>query len=770
EELEGFSQRAAYAGYLNTYSFFQELRSRIRENQGLIVGSTALDLVTDVTIRDVFIVFGKDGATEYEKGKAMGRLVGTALSLIGYATTYYRFLSEGPKLLSLGGKIRAFLRGVYNWITPPLWDVGVIAGKLTARAVAASLAISEGSDDFKQRLNEIKDDEGSLSSLVEFTGRFLDDALDVSSKLELSEEAFFGLLWAYGKCELSEGTWGKFIQEVERIGGKSKRCADELLRSIFNAEGAEVEYAVLKLAPRLAELSSEEIGCLEKFLAAGVGMKKIGSILERLGELTELLTGIKSFDFQAKPRRITLKKGESSCMKIGKDSKLEAGTYIVKVCWEYGEKSGVAEFPITRTVESDQIIIQEHVVDQILEEIGSDDAEVSITKAEFFDYKFFFPTEFSAGGKRIEVDLFYNEMTIDRRNYRFEPHTDIWRGRLRVDAEFEGKNIEGKNLLLSFYKDGEVRIRYGEDSFLIKEISADTSIELMTIKYRDNVAEYSFNLKHLDEQTGRLFYEIPVKEGQTHVWLKERLFRLFGYDAFEELREGIGSKYGIIVGYDNGKKAYCGTKGFGASIPKGASKVEWIKVITIEGRIPQLLHEIIEAKDLSDMGPKIGEAGERIVVFGYEGINYLRGLLATFSEKTEIPLSVLEGKNSMNEDVVKFEYLKEGKSGEESSGRSKPDALMIANDDIVVNGKVAFKKGEVMAIIEVKSSVSEESPDDLCEVAMSEKGLERYVDIEEYKNVKYGIAIGFSYDPEDILVGEPGRIKIEVVELCELRK
>ncbi|MBS7288878.1 MAG: hypothetical protein KIH01_09140, partial [Candidatus Freyarchaeota archaeon] len=266
EELDSFSQRAAYAGYLKTYSFFQGLKDKIKGSQGLIVGSMALDLVTDVTIRDVFIVFGKDGATEYEKGKAMGRLVGTALSLIGYATTYYRFLSEGPKLLSLGGKIRAFLRGVYNWITPPLWDVGVIAGKLTARGIAASLAFSEDSGDFKQRLNKV--DEEALGSLVKSTCRFLDDALEVSSRLELSEEAFHGLLRAYEKCELSEEAWGKLIQEVEDIGGKSKKCADELLRFVSHAESDGVERVILEIAPKLAELSSEELEGLGKALSS----------------------------------------------------------------------------------------------------------------------------------------------------------------------------------------------------------------------------------------------------------------------------------------------------------------------------------------------------------------------------------------------------------------------------------------------------------------------------------------------------------------------
>ncbi|MBO3800084.1 MAG: hypothetical protein FGF52_03400 [Candidatus Brockarchaeota archaeon] len=39
---------------------------------------------------------------------------------------------------------------------------------------------------------------------------------------------------------------------------------------------------------------------------------------------------------------------------------------------------------------------------------------------------------------------------------------------------------------------------------------------------------------------------------------------------------------------------------------------------------------------------------------------------------------------------------------------------------------MVFKKGEVIAIIELKSSV-EKSPEELCEIAEGEEGLKRYV-------------------------------------------
>ncbi|MEM3647125.1 MAG: hypothetical protein QW334_03155, partial [Thermofilum sp.] len=394
EELDGFSQRAAYAGYFNTYSFLQGLKSGIKEKQGYVVGSTALDLLADVTIRDMLIAFSREDAGEYEKGKALGRLVGTMLSAITYVGIYYNFLSNGPKLFSRAGQIKEFLKGVYNWVTPPLWDVGVAAGKLTAKGIAASLAFSEESDDFKQRLNEIKDDEGSLSSLVESTGRFLGDALDVSGRLGLSENAFLGLLWAYGKSRLSGEAWGKFIQEIEDIGGKSKKCADELLRSISNAESSEVEYVVLEAVPRIARLSPENLEGLGKLLASGAGIREIGVVLEKPGGLEELLAGIKIFEF-AEPKKVTLNMGKDCSLHMGEGNELKPGTYVVKIHWEYGVKNGVMEFPIVKEVESHRVSIQSDQVDQVLKEIREDRAEILVAKAEFLDYRLFFPREFS---------------------------------------------------------------------------------------------------------------------------------------------------------------------------------------------------------------------------------------------------------------------------------------------------------------------------------------------------------------------------------------
>jgi len=261
-------------------------------------------------------------------------------------------------------------------------------------------------------------------------------------------------------------------------------------------------------------------------------------------------------------------------------------------------------------------------------------------------------------------------------------------------------------------------------------------------------------LKPLSEQMGRHPYEIQLEEGKDRVRLKEKLFRLFGYNALEELEGGIGSKYGIFVGYDNGKKAYCGSSELRAKVLEGASKIEWIEIVSIEDEkgLPHLLHEIIEAGP-KDSSVRIGEVGERVVILGeMKGVNYQRDILIALSEKAGIPLNVLE-------DKVEFRHY--GGSGE-------VDGEIIAVKDINVNDKAVFKKGDVIAIVEMESTISGEELEKLCKGAC--KDLKNHIKLDYHKTVKYGIAIGFSYDPADILAGEPGEILVKVYLRSELEK
>lgn len=294
------------------------------------------------------------------------------------------------------------------------------------------------------------------------------------------------------------------------------------------------------------------------------------------------------------------------------------------------------EFPIVKEVESHRVSISSDQVDRVLKEIGEDRADILVARAEFLDYRLFFPSEFSTGGVEVKLDIHTSEIEFNGRSHEFRLlRTKVHGGKIRIEIELRAKNIRtGEKLVLSFSQDGKVGMMLGERPYRVEGIEVDNALNCMRIAYPEGEAEYSFNLKPLSGQVGRHSYEIPLRKskGRSSIGLKEELRRLLGYDAEMELEEGMGSKYGLLVGFDNGKKAYTGASRLIIPVPEDVGKIEWMEIVPIEGKISQLLHKILEAGDSSKVTNIIGEAGERMVIEGYEekGISYRKDLLAEF--------------------------------------------------------------------------------------------------------------------------------------------
>jgi hypothetical protein len=86
-----------------------------------------------------------------------------------------------------------------------------------------------------------------------------------------------------------------------------------------------------------------------------------------------------------------------------------------------------------------------------------------------------------------------------------------------------------------------------------------------------------------------------------------------------------------------------------------------------------------------------------------------------------------------------------------------PAGFVAASADYLLRG-YAFHAAlvyQVIAIIEMESTVSGESLEKLCNHAR-DTDLVNHLQLPDYASVKYGIAIGFSYDPEKVLTEEPG--------------
>ncbi|MBO3809782.1 MAG: hypothetical protein FGF50_09355, partial [Candidatus Brockarchaeota archaeon] len=277
EEFEGFSQRASYFGYMRTYSFFQRLKEKVKESQLLVMENTGLDLLADITVRDIFIAFGREDATEYEKGRAIGRLVGAAASLIEYEVIFYKFLSHGPKLLSLGGKIKEVLRGIYNWLTPAIWDLGAllikqVRARLVARRLACMIAIFEQSEGFTKYLGSIGENEPSIKSVLDNMGSpedYVDRALEISGRLGLREETFFSLIRAYGESikNLGHEKLEKFLKDIQEISSKDRGLAEEFLKLTGNIKDSELlKKVITEIIPKFLDFDESELTVFRRVL------------------------------------------------------------------------------------------------------------------------------------------------------------------------------------------------------------------------------------------------------------------------------------------------------------------------------------------------------------------------------------------------------------------------------------------------------------------------------------------------------------------------
>jgi len=707
---------------------------------------------------------------DYKIGYARGRVAGAIILCMLYAALYVMVVKiKAERVMGQPLSTRQVLglmgRGLYNWITPAVWDATVLAIQRKGIKAFGRVADLLLGNKYSRRFGD------AVGSLLEKTRAAFDppkadEALETASGLSKhvlenvpSRESSGKILDAIGvviehySLEELEEKGGTAVRSIVSMWIRDGDEAVDSLNSLLNINAEDsgkmstLEKALLAISGNAVEGVGLKIGdIVDSYLGIkdeygeDVAEAFLNAVLKSPNQLEEVLAKLSSFEFKEEPHKVTLKRGGPSLLNLGESNKVKPGTYIVRVYWEYGGKSGVAEFSIVKDVESDQINIPKDEVERALDQIGRDEAEALITEVKLFDYRLLFPTEFVVSGVKVKLDLFNNEIEIGGNRYGFKQKTHVWGERIRVDGGFEGKNIEGKNLVLSFYEDGEVRIKYGEISRPVKEVNVEAEFNLIRVKYsyseggEVHEAEYSFNLKSLSEQMGKISCEILLEEDQTHIGLEGWLFRLLGYDALKELEEGIGSKYGILVGFDGGKKAYCGAKELEIDIPEGASKIERIKIVSIKDKISYCLHEVIETRN----SVKIGEAGEYIVIEGYGKINYQRDILKAFSEKSGIPMDALEGK-------VKF--IRRGGGGE-------VDGILSTLEDIVVDGEVVFKKDDVITIIEMESTISGKSFKDPPEGAIDD--LKNHLQLDKYKNVKYGIAIGFSYDPKEVLAEEPG--------------
>ncbi|MEM3711993.1 MAG: hypothetical protein QXR97_00400 [Thermoproteota archaeon] len=255
---------------------------------------------------------------------------------------------------------------------------------------------------------------------------------------------------------------------------------------------------------------------------------------------------------------------------------------------------------------------------------------------------------------------------------------------------------------------------------------------------------YSLKAGDIKSALNRAFKWKEDTKGREHIGLKEKLLVLLGYQAYQDLKEGIGSKYGILVEFDNGRKAYTGDESIAIHVPEGASKMETIVVTSIEERMRYDLHEIIECfarGEERDAAIPIGRVGEHII--------YTKHL----DEIKELIVQKLREDGVPEEQIWYFrEKVVSKKLGTDASGERVTDIVFRAQEEIVLGGK-RFKKDDVVAIVEIKSTTKTYSESEFKERFGEAVGdlKNKYVNIEDYKTAMYGVAVAFGFEPEEML-------------------
>ncbi|MGB9717715.1 MAG: hypothetical protein ACPL4E_04670 [Thermoproteota archaeon] len=762
----------------------QIFRLEAKDINDNLLGNVLSDLALGISWDEIRIAFrlkepssSQGGIKDYGIGYATGRVAGAIASCAAYVTTFYMVVNRiraeriGGKPLSVKEILGIVGRGIYNWITPAIWDVLMLKLKGSFHKVVDLLLGNKYSWRFGEAVgNLIERADDSLKVLETASGFSKYIAENIPSK-ESSGKILDILSMIIERCpEELEEKGGAVVRSIVSIWIKDKDAAIDSLNNWLgiNAENPDKMEALVEILVALKGDAAKGVGLkmgaivdsyfdIKGRFGEGVAGAFLSGVLENPAVLNDLVTkinSVKHYEIEGL-HQVKLEEETRSRFRIGGGDEVKPGTYMVKVYWEYGEegvkRSGVIEFPVVKG-EPEVINIPKSQVNRVLKEIESKEASVTITKVEFLDYRLFFPTRFSVGTGEVELNLFINKMRIGGKYYQFNPSTDVYGEKVYVDAEFEGRNIFGKNLVLSFYQSGEIKIRYGTIPDRVEWIMVDPMLDLMTIHYYDSShgvsrnTEYSFNLKPLSEQLGKHPCEILVR-GQKYAALNEELFRLLGYKALDELKSRIGSdisesnKVVLFLYFDNGRVVYCGAKNPEVYVIQGASKITCVEIVPLEGltEVERYVVKVFENPQNTHWKGKLGETIAKEL--------YIGDFLDEISKESGIP-----------KEKLGVEWW-----GENKPAKHEPDFKIKVTEDIIINGKT-INKDACIAVVEAKYLSNPNDPEDF-KSAISEAKVQVEGYMGQY-NANHGIIIVMAWDPNKILeqIRMYGRISKDMID------
>lgn len=781
-------------------SFALALRREVNETTNNLMLNVLSDLAVGVSLEEIRIAFGfkeplarDELERQYKIGYARGRVTGAAISCVLYITLFImvnRIKAERTgQRLTASQVLRMMGRGIYNWITPSVWDAIVMGlGRIKgfAERVIDLLLANKYSRRFGDAIGSI------VESIKAYSPR-IEDALDASSRL--SKQVLENVPSRESSRKILD-TIGSIIESysLEELREKGRTVARSIV-SIWIKDGDE---AISHLNSWLSVNSKDmdKVKALDEVLveiggdaAKGVGLK-IGEIADNylnikskygegianilldailknpdaldalkdsnaLGELVAKINSMKHYEinYGAEPRKITLSRGEGATLSLGSGHELEPGIYKALVHWEGSGKSGTLEFAFSKDFKTVNVWIPKGWVDEILGEMGSDEATVFISSVKIFEYvpELHHPTMFFPGGAEVMLDPVSNEITaydelegktglpIESRLLRTEE------GKAILEVVTIARNMQGKPLALAFYDDRGVKIRLGDDVYSIASIKVSRGRWIVEyplggkMHTSTNIVGKPINVPEkliLAEDVS----SVGDRQGEV-IKLKEKIF-MSGY--YVETLDDVGNEntersllLKVYFSDDkvNRRISYCCNPDLAVEVPEGMTKIEYVEVLNFLDAVNNL-DECIRISEQYPFNTVLkGQVGELIVKTDETLASRLSQYLDEISQETGIP-----------RDKIRIKWHK-------WVGDKEPDFRFIITEDFVDKHGNLIKAETTIAIGEIKSTLTHRL--DIFKRGINDGREQLTLLLDNIKTAKYGILIVLDYGTENSSGSKP---------------
>jgi hypothetical protein len=254
-----------------------------------------LGLFVGVDPQELKVALGYTEANEYERGYAAGRVAGSIVAAVAYVGTFtvlYDKLaaSGGAGQLSTASILSRVGKGLYNWLTPSIWDLAELGmakvRDLTVKHAAEVMLADQIDRGFGSVAGEaarvLLTDGGkadvaeAVADIVEKTT--LDGELpeDVAAKL-------LAALEPVGRAYVGDGEWGAKVRRVAydvlEVWKREGAVGDALMDWLKGSQEEQAERIADEVLIKLKDLGDDALKSLEAAIEA-VGADRSAKFLE----------------------------------------------------------------------------------------------------------------------------------------------------------------------------------------------------------------------------------------------------------------------------------------------------------------------------------------------------------------------------------------------------------------------------------------------------------------------------------------------------------